>query len=132
MNHQSEIARIAAEQRHDPAEVTQEDRDAAAEIHLQYNPNSKQVQREAERMRSGKFDHDPLVQAFARHRQASEARRNDKLQSEEARELVAELNALPRNVRIDEHRFAFTLPNGLRLRAIAALASVVELLGEKP
>lgn len=50
---------------------TQEDRDAAAAIHLHYSPNSRQVQHEAERMRSGKFDHDPLVQAFARHRQAA-------------------------------------------------------------
>ncbi len=52
------------------AMVTKTERDAAADIHLFYNPTSKIHQRAAQKMRSGWCDHDPLIQAFAAHREA--------------------------------------------------------------
>ncbi len=71
-------------QRHDAAEVTEADREAAASV---LYCDSEAAGFDAE----GRFklDMDKVAAAFARHRQASEARLIAKLQSPEARERVA-------------------------------------------
>ncbi len=116
------------EQRHDAAEVAQEDVDAAndfwADVEHQmdnYLPAKGETSYACEKRRS-KTD---LPLAFARHRQASEARLIAKLQSEEARERVAD--AVSRaGIAVGVR----PLPKTATRMATAALTSVVELLGK--
>lgn len=58
---------------HTAVQVTQEDREAAANlwIYVDGDTPTPAILNEAERYRQGVYDHTPAVQAFARHRVAS-------------------------------------------------------------
>ncbi len=114
-------------QRHGAAEVTQEDRDAAAEYFEIIGESISAIN-----ARLGSMDDLCTVQSYATHRQASQARLIAKLQSDEARERVARAICQTRyGEDIDDD--VMISPNerrGCENLAEAALSSIVDILGE--